>query len=184
MPPHPAFPAPKRGKGQDVVPLFSSNWPQVHSNPPASAYRNTLPHPDPFLSCVNMNKSTPCRTEGPPRSLCTIVCPSMVTRPGSEQVIATESRTGRGPHLQILTLPPLNTSGRRASEMQKKENPLTACVPCPSTWSSLPCVPRSSDVTELSLEESFAFHRRGETGSGKLMTLAQATQMANSRAGI
>lgn len=42
----------------------------------------------------------------------------------------------------------------------------------------------SSDVTEFSLEESFAFHRRGETGSGKLMTLAQATQMASSRAGI
>lgn len=34
--------------------------------------------------------------------------------------------------------------------------------------------PVSSDVTEFSLEESFAFPRRGETGSGKLMTLAQS----------
>lgn len=166
MPPHPAFPAPKRGKGQDVVPLFSSNWPQVHSNPPASAYRNTLPHPDPFLSCVNMNKSTPCRTEGPPRSLCTIVCPSMVTRPGSEQVIATESRTGRGPHLQILTLPPLNTSGRRASEMQKKENPLTACVPCPSTWSSLACVPRLLMSPSLVWKNHLHFTEEGKQAQG------------------
>lgn len=91
-------------------------------------------------------------------------------------------RTGRSspPKLNFPTISTLVQG--KPQEAQTGEKLLTECVPCTRSH------PRRSFLCTrtscVSLEESFAFHRRVETGSGRLMTLAQASQMANCRAGI